>query len=665
MTPAVPPHRRKPSPPEPLRYRSDIDGLRAVAVLPVIFFHLGAGPFAGGFVGVDVFFVVSGYLITSILLDEIGAGSFTYLGFYERRIRRIFPALFVMMGVSLPLALLVLVPEHLEDFGQSVIAAALFVSNVFFFLEDGYFEGPADLHPLLHTWSLAVEEQFYLFMPLVLVLVVRRGVSVPGCLAALAAASLLFSIWQLGSHPSAAFYLLPARLWELMLGAWLATTAVSPVRSMALAAVGVLAGLCAIGVAVFVFHERTPFPGPAALLPCIGAALVIHFGRTANPVSDLLGSSPLRRVGLLSYSLYLWHFPLAVFARHLIVRPFTALEIVVLLAVTFILSVLSWRYVEQPFRIRPRRVERRLLYRLAGVVMACSVAFGLFTDFSDGAPERFGASARVLLATSENRDTRCLRQGRNCEIGDPDAPARFIVWGDSHAGAMLAAFRTLAERHDVSGRAMLRGGCIPAIGYFTTTAAIAQACYQANQAALAAALEPDVHTVFLAGRWTLLVEESLYGFEGGRAHGLVDESGALRDAPTRMVLEKVLDATLAELRGSGRQVYLIGPVPEVGWHVPHTLAQRERFAGLLADEAITPTREAFDARNRQTLALLETLARHHGAQVLYPHRMLCGEDACALMENGRLLYYDTNHLTITGALLLTPMLEPAFREMSR
>jgi hypothetical protein len=303
--------------------------------------------------------------------------------------------------------------------------------------------------------------------------------------------------------------------------------------------------------------------------------------------------------------------------------------------------------------------------RFGVLVIVLSIAFGLYTDLSDGAPSRFGASARDLLAANEDRDTSCLRQQRNCELGDPDQPPAYLVWGDSHAGAMLPPFRALSDRHGVTGLAMLRGGCIPAIGFLSTTAVIAQSCFDANQAALATALGPGIETVFLAGRWTMLVEERLYGFEGGQAHGMLDETGELEGAPTRVVLEKTLGRTLGELTGNGRAVYLIGPVPEVGWHVPHTLAQRERFGSLLDGIAIAPTRAAFDERNARSIALLERLAQKHGARVLYPHQTLCRTDRCAVIRDGRPLYYDTDHLTITGALQLTPMLEPAFREMSR
>ncbi len=654
---------------EPLTYRPDVDGLRALAVLPVIFFHAGVELFSGGFVGVDVFFVISGYLITSIILDELDAGKFSYLGFYERRIRRIFPALFLTIAVSLPLGLLVLVPEHLEDFGQSVIAAALFVSNFFFYLEDGYFEGPADLHPLLHTWSLAVEEQFYLLVPLLLAWLVRRRLSIPIVLLALAVLSFAFSLWQVERNPSAAFYLLPARFWELMLGALLAAAALPVIRSTVWAGVLALAGLAAIALAVLRFDEATPFPGAAALLPCLGTALLIHAGRTANPLSRLLGSEPLRRVGLLSYSLYLWHFPLMVFARHLLVRPFTALEIAGLVLLTFILAGLSWRYVEQPFRARSatgdKRISRRSVAGFAGTAMLLAVAFGLFTDLSDGAPARFNEQSRAYLAADEDRDRSCVRERRNCELGDPEAAPRFIVWGDSHAGALLPPFRVLADQLGVAGLARIRGGCLPSVGFRTTSEVIAESCAAANRAALAAGLEKDVEAVFIAGRWTMMVEQSMFGYESGRPHGMLDESGELEGAHSRLVLEKVLGETIGQLRAAGKSVFILGPVPEAGFHVPHTLAQRVRFAGLLPEAAIGPPRAAFEARNRRTLELLRALAAEHGAGLLLPHETLCDEDRCAVLRNDKPLYYDTDHLTITGALELVPMLEPALREIAQ
>ena len=644
-------------------YRPDIDGLRAIAVIPVILYHAGVAGFQGGYVGVDVFFVVSGYLITSIIVTELAEGRFSLRGFYERRVRRIFPALFLVVAVSMPAALIILVPEHLENFGQSVIATALFVSNFFFYFESGYFDGPADLHPLLHTWSLAVEEQFYLFFPLLLLFAARWKLPLAGVIAAFALMSFAVGAWQVSADPAAAFYLLPGRFWELMAGALLAVLPLAGLRSRATGAFMVLTGVLLICAAVVTFDERLPFPGMAALLPVFGTLAIIHGGRTANPVSALLGSRPLRQVGLISYSLYLWHFPLMVFARHLIVRPFSAAEIVVILLLTVVLSLASWRYVEQPFRAKRGRIGVRALVRAAVVTVLVCVAFGLFTDFSNGAPWRFGEQAQALLRASEDRDTACLRQGRDCHIGPADRSPRFLLWGDSHASALLPAFRAAGDALGVPGQAVLYPGCPPVTGY-RRQGRNGPACADAVDRGLRAALMPEMEMVFLASRWTLVFEESRYGFEGGRPLVLLEaETGDV--AGSRRLLEKGLHDVVQRLEEAGKRVVLIGPVPEMGWHVPHVLAQRLRFQHLLGDTVLTPDPASFMERNGATIELLTEVAERHGARLVLPHRWLCDPGgACRVLKDGRPLYFDTDHLTITGAGELTDMIRPYLASLS-
>src|SRR6056297_20083 len=337
-----------------MHYRADIDGLRALAVLPVLAFHAGLAPFSGGFVGVDVFFVISGYLIAGLILPRIRAGRFSLLEFYERRARRLLPALFVVMAVSGALAAALFLPAELREFGQSAVAATLFASNVLFSRETGYFETEAALKPLLHTWSLGVEEQFYLLFPLLLMaLAARRAgrVALVPVLAALALASLALAAWAVPRAPAFAFYLLPTRLWELMLGALLAVAPLPALRRRAVREAAAAAGLAAILWAMLRYSEATPFPGPAALLPCLGAALVIHAGASGpTAVSRALSLGPVVFVGLISYALYLWHWPVLVFAEYAAVRELTTVETGAALALSGVLAALTWRFVERPFR---------------------------------------------------------------------------------------------------------------------------------------------------------------------------------------------------------------------------------------------------------------------------------------------------------------------------
>ena len=343
-----------------MRYRPEIDGLRAIAVVAVILFHAGFALFGGGFVGVDVFFVISGFLITSIIVEELKTGRFSVLRFYERRARRILPALFTVMAACVPFAYRLLSPDDLKDFAQSLAAICLFASNVLFWGESGYFDTQAELKPLLHTWSLAVEEQFYVVFPLLLLAAWRLGRGVLlALIGAIAVASLFTSVDEVRNFPSAAFYLLPSRAWQLLVGAlaslvadrWPSAALRQPAVRLASEAFG-WGGMAMIVMALFLFDEQTPFPGLNAALPTVGTVLVLLGASDRTSVGRMLAWRPLVGLGLISYSAYLWHQPLFAFTKHALLADLPTDLAIVLCAVTIVLAYLSWRYVEQPFRNR-------------------------------------------------------------------------------------------------------------------------------------------------------------------------------------------------------------------------------------------------------------------------------------------------------------------------
>ena len=300
-----------------MQYRSDIDGLRALAVVPVVLGHAHVTGFAGGFVGVDVFFVISGFLITTILATEAREGSFSLTRFYERRARRLFPALFAVLIFCAAAAWTRFPAEDLEAFGRSLLATIFFGSNMLFWSETGYFDIAAEQRPLLHTWSLAVEEQFYLLFPLAVWWTTRRmGGRYAAWLWPAMGASFVLSVVWVPTHPSSAFYLVPARAWELLMGSALALGLVPALRQQSHRETCSALGTLFIAMSVVLYDANTPFPGSNAVLPCLGAALVIHAGHSGTTaVGRLLGTKPVVFVGLISYSLYLWHWPLLVFAR--------------------------------------------------------------------------------------------------------------------------------------------------------------------------------------------------------------------------------------------------------------------------------------------------------------------------------------------------------------
>ncbi|MFZ5931265.1 MAG: acyltransferase family protein [Pseudomonadota bacterium] len=379
-------------------YRPDIDGLRAVAVIPVVLFHskislFGTSLFPGGFVGVDIFFVISGYLISNILLHDISRDQFSILTFYERRIRRIFPALFAVLLAATFAAFVILLPGALGEmdyFGTHLFGATFFYSNYQFMSETGYFAAAAEDNPLLHLWSLAVEEQFYIVFPVYLYFISRFFRDRLG-LATMAVllVSLVYSIYLVQNNPADAFYSTPARAWELMLGAILAIFPRKAPLDQRVAQLLGAAGLGFIAYSILFYSAQTPFPGAAALAPCVGAALILYTGqRNMTLAGRLLSTSAFRYPGLISYSLYLWHWPVLVFYRMYAITPVSQMETAMLLVAMTAAAWASWKFVEAPFRTRNVLAKQNPLFAAGAGVMLVSAACGAIIGFNDGFPGR-------------------------------------------------------------------------------------------------------------------------------------------------------------------------------------------------------------------------------------------------------------------------------------
>ena len=451
-----------------MEYRREIDGLRAIALLPVLLFHAGFEAFSGGFVGVDVFFVISGYLITSIVLRSVEEGRFSVVDFYERRMRRILPALFLVLLVSLPFAWAWMLPADMERYSEGLASVAVFGSNILFWRTSGYFDAEAEVKPLLHTWSLAVEEQFYLLYPLLFLLVWARGRrAFVAVLATAALASFVLAEWAAPLRPSAAFYLLPMRAWELALGALAAVYLAQrpPARSGSLLHdAGALAGLLLIAFAVVAFDDATPFPGRYALLPTLGTVLVICLATTQGWAGRLLSSRVLVGIGLVSYSAYLWHQPLLALARHRSLGHIEWPLAASLLVASLALATLSWKYVERPFRDR-RKIARSHVFGLAAAGSALFLAVGLAGHRTDGFSFRLPPEQRAFLEHFDNSrpafafhmrelsvgfrdecnfyDLEAEARGEStrkpksaiapaCYTRDPARARAVFLWGDSH-----------------------------------------------------------------------------------------------------------------------------------------------------------------------------------------------------------------------------------------
>jgi peptidoglycan/LPS O-acetylase OafA/YrhL len=427
-------------------YRREIDGLRALAVLPVILFHAGFKVFSGGYVGVDVFFVISGYLITSIIVLEQQAGTFTLANFYERRARRILPALAVVVAATTLGAMALLRPGDMKEYAESVIAVFTFVSNILFWRTSGYFDTETELKPLLHTWSLAVEEQYYLFFPIVLMLAWRLGRRwIMSLLALVALASLALGQWGSYKDPTAAFYLLPTRGWELLIGALVAFHQANQPKASyrpVLRQAGSALGLALIVAAILVYDHETPFPGVYAMAPTLGAALIILFATPQTLVGRWLGSPAPVAIGLISYSTYLWHQPVLALARHHDASLAPGSPAMLALAIlSLVLAYFSWRFVELPFRNK-RLFSRQQIFSYGLAVSVGFMAFGVAGSLSTGFLFRYAPADRELASLHPAEAGKYVARRFN-QLKKPFDPAdtrrKVLLIGDSFGQDLVNA----------------------------------------------------------------------------------------------------------------------------------------------------------------------------------------------------------------------------------
>ena len=656
-----------------MQYMREIDGLRAVAVLPVILFHAGFGFLSGGYVGVDIFFVISGYLITSILVGELEQNNFSIARFYERRMRRILPALFTVMLACLPFSYLWMMPSQLEDFAASIVTVTMSLSNIYFLSQVDYFAQDAELQPLLHTWSLAVEEQYYFVFPIFLFFVWKFGRRrVFWIMIGLAALSLVFAEWALRENPQRNFFFTLSRFWEIGVGS---ICALLPVRKSAgLDNMLGVVGIALISFSIIFYDGTTPFPSLYALVPVVGAALVILYARQGTWVASLLSIPPLVGIGLISYSAYLWHQPLFAFARLRSMSEPGELLMASLAAASLALAWVTWRYVEQPFRRRPDPMlaTRRRVFAASGAAGAAFVAVGLFAFLDEGLPFRFGTDLlRYDAAVGDKAGDDChFKQGRNLpghpvgrclhEQGGPTASVMLI--GDSHALAVSEELGRQLDDVGISYYNVNYSGCVPIPGLKVYSLGDEHECAKFNEEAYAFASEYGIDTVVLVGRFPLYLYGNRFdNGEGGVESGEdvpvditgLDETGKNEE----LRRARVLDSYEIQIRDLARKfnVVLVYPIPEAGWNVPsHVFRQVYFHAG---DGVLSTSYEAYKARSVEVNSLFDRLAAEfpnvHAARV---HESLCSDSTgrCMNSDGDGVYYYDDDHLSNAGARLIAP-----------
>jgi peptidoglycan/LPS O-acetylase OafA/YrhL len=625
------------------KYRADIDGLRAIAVLAVVIFHLFEGVLAGGYLGVDIFFVISGYLITLILVRECEQGRFSLARFYERRIRRIIPALAFLILVVTGLAVLLLLPGDLTGYGKSVLATFAFVSNIWFWRDTNYFSAEAHTKPLLHTWSLGIEEQFYIFFPLLVFAVMRMGRrrALFWLVVALSVVSYLLTVVVLQRNLAiVAFYLLPTRAWELGIGAILAMARPGQPRGGASTTLIALLGIVFIAASCVWVTPSLLAPLPAATFACAGTAMLIWAGQAANPVARLLSTSPMRGVGLISYSFYLWHWPLYVFAAYYLIRHPTPLESMGLLVAGIAVSAFSWHFVERPFRQKAMPARKVVLWSAASVGALAALAVGLIAV--RGLPGRFTGEAAAFNANA-GRIYKCPVQSYvpvggalACPIGKADADpksAEVVLFGNSHALMYTPAVREALDARGMGGLLFNANGCLP-----TTTLNQTAACIETQRKNLTAIEATGAKVVIIAFAWNAVTNEMVG--PGGKPLGVVPWPKIRAD----------MAAVIARLHDSGKRVVLVGPIPYPGYDMASVVSREIAYRGK-AESPLDQTQTDFDARFGAIYRWLDTAPS--GSVAMRPASHFCDGTRCSFLIDGKPAYADSNHLAPEAAARMT------------
>ncbi|UXN05971.1 acyltransferase family protein [Bartonella sp. HY761] len=624
-----------------MKYRQEIDGLRALAVLPVVFFHAGFNFMNRGFLGVDIFFVISGFLITSIILDDLKAGKFSFSNFYDRRIRRILPILFFVCMVSTLIAFVMMLPDELDNYLGSLLASVLFYANFFFYsLLGGYFSADAELQPLLHIWSLAVEEQFYLIFPFLILCFYRFGKkTLLLTIGAVFLASFIFCLAFVHHNPMFAFFMLPTRFWELAAGGLLAISALDK-KELSHKSLSWLSwfGLLLILYSLTLLPRKLDFPGWGTVPVILGTMLILGFARAQTSVGKILSWKPLVFIGLISYSLYLWHQPIFVFAR-LYIAPFQKQYFVILIIFTIILATLSWKFIEQPFR-RPKTK-----YKSKAVFIYAAIGISALSITAIALPRLYAISP-FKIDSPYSKIPEVRQSAIQCEQGPftlsqctYGSNPQVLLIGDSYAGHLIDALLTSKSQQPFAANFLL--ACPPLFNFADTAELPTQKEYCLQH-------QKDIKDVILQHknlRYVIISTSLSYYLNNAN---MLTEQGYVKSSP--LLVEQKFAEIIDWLSAHNIKTVLISPPARTSFDpnrcIKSVLRRTKTMDAKAMDMCSINYADISDQRNGVN-ALLDKLK--DVLPIIHLDELMCEDGKCPVVYNGYPAYIDAIHLSPYGS----------------
>jgi peptidoglycan/LPS O-acetylase OafA/YrhL len=642
-----------------LKYRSEVDGLRSLAVLPVVLYHAGAKFISGGFLGVDVFFVISGYLITSIIVNDLNKQRFSIATFYEKRARRILPALSVMMAAVIVAGFVLLSPTDLKDLSQSLFATTFFASNIYFYMTSGYFSPASDELPLLHTWSLAVEEQYYIIFPLLLMFLWKKRLTlnaVKYTVSIIAVLSFVVSYYVATIDSSANFYLLTSRAWELLAGAILALNYryfdnCKQKTKETMAGLGFVLLLLCYGI----FTNKLPHPSWPTLFPVIATFLILAFSRNTF-VGKLLSTKVLVYFGAISYSLYLWHQPIFAFVRVKGVEEFSLFLAIALVLLTIALSHITLKYVETPFRNR-QFLTPRSIYKLSAICIVFFSLVGFVGHVTKGIDARFDKRINFSSISISPKRYQCHTSGENYMLPQQacvffENEASVAVLGDSHGVELSYMLGHYLKKHQRSLKQLTFSGCPPALDFNTTTIGCKKwlkesLLYLNGSEAIDTVVLTFRHTAYLSGDNIEANKHLLFDI-GPSYH--IKSSEKLSAAELKERYYSSFEAIVNELIYHHKNVVIIGPIPELKRNIKKLITPLSIFHDPVSGSSLETDWIFQKKRNGYINEWLSALANSNDAiTYLSSHKPYCNDKHCLSVIDDKSMYFDDDHLSLDGA----------------